>query len=163
MATKQVYAFQNQIKVIQHKLKATFAKKKNNQQNQRYEVSQLLKDKRINHAKIKTEYIIRDDYLVEAMEIIELYLELLLVRSQLIIKKDFDDNCLEAIAGLLYSAPRVIDVPELSKLQKLMMPLTKQVFEIKNGKDIETPELINHVNKKLKRLVDMTRARIFNN
>lgn len=159
--SKQLYAFQNNIKVIQHRLKATFVKKKNNQQNQRYEIAQLLKENRINHAKIKTEYIIRDDYLIEAMEIIELYLELLLVRSQLILKQDFDENCLEAIAGLLYSSPRIVDLQELNKLQKLLVPLCKSQFSIKSTKCIETPELIAAIQPKLKRLVDMSRARKF--
>eukprot|EP00834_Sanchytrium_tribonematis_P004721 NODE_247_length_11822_cov_1.182718.p10 type:complete len:191 gc:universal NODE_247_length_11822_cov_1.182718:3269-3841(+) len=154
---KQLYKFQTEIKVVQHKLKATFSKKKANQHNQRFEISQLLKDNRINHAKIKTEYVIRDDYIIEAMEIIELYLELILVRSQLIFKKDFDENCLEAIAGLIYSAPRLNDVPELLKLQHILSSLTRDLF--KNKKDLECPELISKINPKLKRLVDMTRAR----
>eukprot|EP00835_Amoeboradix_gromovi_P005551 NODE_532_length_7089_cov_0.272103.p3 type:complete len:168 gc:universal NODE_532_length_7089_cov_0.272103:1826-1323(-) len=155
-----LYSFQNQVKVIQHKLKAAFLKKKNTQQNQRYEIAQLLKENRINHAKIKTEYIIRDDYLIEAMETIELYLELLLVRSQLIIKKDFDENCLVAMAGLIYSASRLIDIQELLRLQHMLVPLTKHEFHIKNAKMVETPELISKLDPKLKRLVDMTRARI---
>ena len=158
---KQIYAFQNQIKVVQHKLKATFTKKKNNQQNQRYEISQLLKENRINHAKIKTEYIIRDDYILEAMEIIELYLELLLVRSHLLMKKEFDQNCLEAISGLIYAAPRLVDIQELLKLQYTLIPLVKQTFSIKNAKDAETDALVNAINPKLKRLVDMTRARTY--
>ena len=144
MSSQKIYRFTNEIKVAQQRLKVAFNKKKSEQQKNRHLIAQLLKENRVNHAKIKTEYIIRDDYLIEALEIIELYLELILVRATLILKKDFDPYCLDAMAGLCYCASRVPDIPELNKLSKILHPLVPKSHA---------------VDEKLKSLVDFTRAR----
>jgi hypothetical protein len=49
----------------------------------------LLKDK-YDRARIKVEHIIREDYLVEAMEIVEMYCDLLLARFGLLESMKFD-------------------------------------------------------------------------
>ena len=66
-------------------------------------------------AKIRVEQIIREDYLVEAMELLEMYCDLLLARFGLIQQmKTLDDGLAEAISSLIWVAPRMqADVAEL--------------------------------------------------
>ena len=59
-------------------------------------------------AKIRVEQIIREDYLVEAMELLEMYCDLLLARFGLIQQmKTLDDGLAEAISSLIWVAPRM--------------------------------------------------------
>nr|XP_053646996.1 IST1 homolog [Cherax quadricarinatus] len=69
----------------------------------------------IERAKIRVEHIIREDYLVEAMEVTEMYCDLLLARYGLIQQmKDLDEGLAEAISSLIWAAPRLqTDVAEL--------------------------------------------------
>ncbi len=66
-------------------------------------------------AKIRVEQIIREDYLVEAMEILEMYCDLLLARFGLVQQmKTLDEGLSEAISSLIWVAPRMLaDVAEL--------------------------------------------------
>ena len=50
----------------------------------RKEIAEYLAQNKDDRARIKVEHIIRDDYLVEAMECLELYCDLLLARIGLI-------------------------------------------------------------------------------
>ena len=69
-------------------------------------------------AKIRVEQIIREDYLVEAMEILEMYCDLLLARFGLIQQmKTLDEGLAEAISSLIWIAPRLqADVAELKMI-----------------------------------------------
>ncbi|KPP72835.1 IST1 protein-like [Scleropages formosus] len=59
-------------------------------------------------ARIRVEHIIREDYLVEAMEILELYCDLLLARFGLIQSmKELDPGLQEAVSTLIWAAPRL--------------------------------------------------------
>lgn len=50
----------------------------------------------------------REDYLVEAMEIIEMYCDLLLARFGLVTNmKDLDEGISEAVSSLIWVAPRL--------------------------------------------------------
>lgn len=60
------------------------AKKASLNQAQRMEIAGLLKNGKEESARIKVERIIREDFLMEAMEILELYCELLLARFGLL-------------------------------------------------------------------------------
>lgn len=66
-------------------------------------------------AKIRVEQIIREDYLVEAMELLEMYCDLLLARFGLVQQmKTLDEGLAEAISSLIWVAPRLqADVAEL--------------------------------------------------
>lgn len=50
----------------------------------RKDIAELLKNKKIDRARIKVEQIIRDDYTIEAMDILETYMELFISRFGLI-------------------------------------------------------------------------------
>ncbi|KAK1891198.1 IST1 like [Dissostichus eleginoides] len=75
----------------------------------------LLEKKKNERARIRVEHIIREDYLVEAMEILELYCDLLLTRFGLIQSmKELDPGLQEAVSTLIWAAPRIqAEVSEL--------------------------------------------------
>lgn len=50
----------------------------------------------------------REDYLVEAMEVVEMYCDLLLARFGLITQmKELDEGIAEAVSSLIWVAPRL--------------------------------------------------------
>lgn len=81
----------------------------------RKEIADYIAGGKPERAKIRVEHIIREDYLVEAMEIVEMYCDLLLARFGLIEQmKNLDDGLAEAISSLIWVAPRLqADVQEL--------------------------------------------------
>lgn len=68
------------------------------------------------------EHIIREDYLVEAMEIVEMYCDLVLARYGLVTQmKELDDGIAEAVASLIWVAPRLqADVQELKNISDVL-------------------------------------------
>jgi len=81
----------------------------------RKEIADYLAGGKVERAKIRVEHIVREDYLVEAMEVLEMYCDLLLARFGLIQQmKTLDDGLAEAISSLIWVAPRLqTDVQEL--------------------------------------------------
>jgi len=81
----------------------------------RKEIADYISGGKTERAKIRVEHIVREDYLVEAMEILEMYCDLLLARFGLIQQmKTLDDGLAEAISSLIWVAPRMqADVQEL--------------------------------------------------
>lgn len=57
----------------------------------------------------------REDYLVEAMEVVEMYCDLILARFGLVTQmKELDDGIAEAVSSLVWVCPRMqSDIPEL--------------------------------------------------
>lgn len=82
---------------------------------QRKEIADYIAAGKVERAKIRVEHIIREDYLVEAMEVVEMYCDLLLARFGLIKEmKTLDDGLSEAISSIIWVTPRLqSDVPEL--------------------------------------------------
>lgn len=86
-------------------------------------------------ARIKAEALIRDDYMIEAYDILSLTCELLSERLKLI---SFSRTCppdlVSSVATLMYAAPRV-DIPELQDVRKQ--------FRAKYGKKFEEDAMSN--------------------
>jgi len=82
---------------------------------QRKEIADYITADKVERAKIRVEHIIREDYLVEAMEVVEMYCDLLLTRFGLIEQmKTLDDGIAEAISSIIWVTPRLqSDVAEL--------------------------------------------------
>jgi len=82
---------------------------------QRKEIADYISGGKTERAKIRVEHIIREDYLVEAMEVVEMYCDLLLARFGLIQQmKTLDDGLAEAISSIIWVTPRLqSDVEEL--------------------------------------------------
>lgn len=94
----------------------------------RKEIADYISTGKLERAKIRVEHIIREDYLVEAMEVTEMYCDLILARFGLIQQmKDLDEGLAEAISSLIWAAPRLMtDVAELK--------LIADQFSLKYGK-----------------------------
>ena len=73
---------------------------------QRNEIADYIAMGRTESARIKVEHIIQEDYLVEALEIVEDYCELLLARFNQIEKmKNMDDGISEAVSSIIWVTP----------------------------------------------------------
>nr|CAG4642041.1 EOG090X0DNH [Eurycercus lamellatus] len=81
----------------------------------RKEIADYIAAGKAERAKIRVEQIIREDYLVEAMELLEMYCDLLLARFGLVQQmKTLDEGLSESISSLIWVAPRMqADVAEL--------------------------------------------------
>lgn len=86
-------------------------------------------------ARIKAEALIRDDYMIEAYDILSLTCELLSERLKLIsFSKECPPDLISSVATLIYAAPRV-DIPELQEIRKQ--------FRAKYGKKFEESAMNN--------------------
>ncbi|XP_071973416.1 IST1 homolog isoform X2 [Engystomops pustulosus] len=80
----------------------------------RKEIADYLSSRKDERARIRVEHIIREDYMVEAMEILELYCDLLLARFGLIQSmRELDPGLAEAVSTVIWAAPRLTEVSEL--------------------------------------------------
>lgn len=87
----------------------------------RREIGNLLKEGKDEHAWIRIEAVHREKNLMAGYEILELYLELVAVRAQLLEKaKEPPKDMVEALTSLMYAAPRVADLPELFDVRKII-------------------------------------------
>ncbi|XP_055606756.1 IST1 homolog isoform X2 [Uranotaenia lowii] len=111
-----------------NRLKLLEKKKTELAQKARKEIADYLMAGKPERAKIRVEHIIREDYLVEAMEIVEMYCDLILARFGLITQmKEIDEGIEEAVSTIIWVAPRLqSDVQELK--------ICADIFAIKYGK-----------------------------
>nr|AAH77854.1 MGC80567 protein [Xenopus laevis] len=119
-----------------NRLKLLEKKKTEMAQKARKEIADYLSCRKDERARIRVEHIIREDYLVEAMEILELYCDLLLARYGLIQSmRELDPGLAEAVSTLIWAAPRLqSEVSELKIVSCLntvycqaKSPLTKNI------------------------------------
>ncbi|KAJ8247312.1 hypothetical protein GJAV_G00244860 [Gymnothorax javanicus] len=96
------------LRLVINRLKLLEKKKTEHAQKARKEIADYLSAGKDERARIRVEHIIREDYLVEAMEILELYCDLLLGRFGLIQSmKELDPGLQEAVSTLIWAAPRL--------------------------------------------------------
>ncbi|CAG8518518.1 22245_t:CDS:2 [Cetraspora pellucida] len=95
------------LKLAVNRLKLVQQKKNVLNKQARKDIAALLENSKEESAKIRVEGIIREDYYIEAMEMLELYCELLLARFGLL------EQMNEAVNTLIYAAPRS-EIKELS-------------------------------------------------
>ncbi|XP_034738171.1 IST1 homolog isoform X1 [Etheostoma cragini] len=103
------------LRLVINRLKLLEKKKTELAQKARKEIADYLSSGKDERARIRVEHIIREDYMVEAMEILELYCDLLLTRFGLIQSmKELDPGLQEAVSTLIWAAPRLqAEVSEL--------------------------------------------------
>ncbi|KAJ1921745.1 Vacuolar protein sorting-associated protein ist1 [Mycoemilia scoparia] len=97
-------------------------KEKNRTENKilRRTVAKELESGKESSAKVKTEKIIRVDYFVEALDILENYCDLLVTRIDLIeSKSDCDENILGIVVSIIYASARA-SVKELETIRDLL-------------------------------------------
>ncbi|CAI8056010.1 IST1 homolog [Geodia barretti] len=103
-----------------NRLKLLEKKKTETAMKARREIADYMKSGRIERARIRVEHIVREDYLVEAMEVIELYCDLLLARFGMLEQMSYcEESIAEAVATLIWVAPRLsADVQELLEVSR---------------------------------------------
>ncbi|KAK2853941.1 hypothetical protein Q5P01_006602 [Channa striata] len=108
------------LRLVINRLKLLEKKKTELAQKARKEIADYLSSGKDERARIRVEHIIREDYLVEAMEILELYCDLLLARFGLIQSmKELDPGLQEAVSTLIWAAPRLqSEVSELKTVSE---------------------------------------------
>jgi vacuolar protein sorting-associated protein IST1 len=113
---------------------------------QKRAIAALLESGKDESARIKVEHIIREDFLMEALEILELFCELLLARAPVIeSQKELPTELSEAIHTLLYASYRV-DVQELGQLREdleLKYGKTLKKIALENTEGSVNPRVIN--------------------
>ncbi|KFO24660.1 IST1 like protein [Fukomys damarensis] len=120
-------------------------------QKARKEIADYLASGKDERARIRVEHIIREDYLVEAMEILELYCDLLLARVSLIqATKELDSGLAESVSTLIWAAPRLLsEVPELRIVSnQLCAKYSQEYGQLCRTNEIGTvnPQLMHKLN-----------------
>ncbi|XP_013409985.1 IST1 homolog isoform X2 [Lingula anatina] len=84
----------------------------------RKEIADYISAGKEDRARIRVEHIVREDYMVEGLEILEMFCDLLLARFGLIEKMNvLDPGLEECIASIIWAAPRVVaDIAELAQV-----------------------------------------------
>ena len=96
-------------------------KKSSQLKHQKRDIALLLSDNKTEKARIKVEHIIREDFLIESYELIELLCELLHERIKyLASEKHCPDDLLPAVVSLIWAIPK-IDIPELLEVRKQLV------------------------------------------
>ncbi|XP_018899847.1 IST1 homolog isoform X2 [Bemisia tabaci] len=102
------------------RLKQIEKKKAELAQKSRKEIADYISAGKVERAKIRVEQIIREDYMVEGMEIVEMYCDLLISRFGLFAEeKELQPSLAEAVSSILWVAPRMeSDIPELKVISE---------------------------------------------
>lgn len=110
------------LRLALNRLKLIEKKKTELTQKARREIADYISAGKPERARIRVEHIIREDYLVEAMEIVEMYCDLLLARFGIVTQmKELDDGIAEAVSSLIWVAPRLqADIQELKVVGDLL-------------------------------------------
>lgn len=109
------------LRLALNRLKLLEKKKTELTQKARREIADYIQAGKYERAKIRVEHIIREDYLVEAMEIVEMYCDLLLARFGLITQmKGLDEGIAEAVSSIIWVSPRMqADIQELKVIGEM--------------------------------------------
>ncbi|KAH8548001.1 regulator of Vps4 activity in the MVB pathway-domain-containing protein [Umbelopsis sp. PMI_123] len=106
------------LKLASNRLKMLQAKKTSLNQHQRREIAGLLEKGKEDSARIRVEHIIREDFETEAMEILELYCDLLSARFGIVEQiRDCDPSIETAVCSIIWAAPRADQVKELQPIR----------------------------------------------
>ncbi|OZC07961.1 hypothetical protein X798_05068 [Onchocerca flexuosa] len=112
----------------------------------RTEIADFIANHKEDRARIRVEHIIREDFLVEAYELLEMYCDLILARFGLIQQiKQLDDGIAEAVINILWAAPRVAtDVSEFKVISdQLTMKYGKTFAEAARNNQLEYPAKVS--------------------
>ncbi|GFP89933.1 ist1-like protein [Phtheirospermum japonicum] len=94
----------------------------------RRDIAMLLESGQDATARIRVEHVIREQNIMAANELIELFCELVVTRLSIIAKqRECPADLKEGISSLIFAAPRCSDIPELLSI--------RDVFQKKYGKD----------------------------
>eukprot|EP01038_Epipyxis_sp_PR26KG_P011303 gene11303-15163_t len=109
------------LKMAIQRIKISNNKRITSVKHQKREISQLLAEHKDEKAKIKVEHIIRDDFVIEGYEILELYLELLHERiRQITNSNECPEDLIQSVSSLIWAANNV-DIEELSEVKNQLV------------------------------------------
>ncbi|XP_031494493.1 uncharacterized protein LOC116260352 isoform X2 [Nymphaea colorata] len=104
----------SRIKLLRNKRSAVLKQMKR-------DVAMLLESGQETSARIRVEHVIREQNIMAANEIIELFCELVIARLSVIeSQRGCPIDLKEGISSLIFAAPRCADIPELQKISKLV-------------------------------------------
>ncbi|ORZ34923.1 regulator of Vps4 activity in the MVB pathway-domain-containing protein [Catenaria anguillulae PL171] len=133
------------LRLAVNRLKLLQQKKASLNASQRKELSLLLEHGKVESARVRVEHIIREDLIMEALEVLELYCELLLARFGLIESmSQCDAQLVEAVHTLMYAAPRS-EVKELHQV--------KDLLTLKYGRDFAQSAVENRADAVNRRVI----------
>ncbi|KAL0345135.1 UNVERIFIED_CONTAM: IST1-like protein [Sesamum radiatum] len=119
------------LKLAGSRLKLLRNKKEVQVNQMKREIAQLLESGQDQTARIRVEHVIREEKMMAAYDLIEIYCELIVARMPIIeSQKTCPIDLKEAIASIVFASPRCGDVPELLDVRKH--------FTEKYGKDFTT-------------------------
>ncbi|OQR67452.1 IST1-like [Tropilaelaps mercedesae] len=103
------------LRLSMSRLKLAQKKKAELGQKSRKEIAEYLAMGKADRARIRVEHIIREDYYCEAMEMLEMYCDLILARFGLVKEcQTLDSGLQESVSTIIWAGPRVVnDVPEI--------------------------------------------------
>ncbi|XP_043470135.1 IST1 homolog [Leptopilina heterotoma] len=130
-----------------NRLKLLEKKKSELAQKARKEIADYIAAGKVERARIRVEHIIREDYVVEAFELMEMYCDLLLARFGLIQQmKNLDDGLAEAISTIIWAAPRIqTDIQEMKVISDILTTKYGRQYA-----DACREEVIKTISEKLK-------------
>ncbi|CAI4231556.1 unnamed protein product [Auanema sp. JU1783] len=134
------------LRLAVNRLKMMGKKKTEMAMKARTEIADFISIHKEDRARIRVEHIIREDFLVEAYEILEMFCDLLLGRFGLIEQmKVLDDGIAEAVISILWAAPRVAcDIPEFKIISdQLTTKYGKPFAEAARGNQLDYPAKVN--------------------
>ncbi|VDK72409.1 unnamed protein product [Litomosoides sigmodontis] len=129
-----------------NRLKLLEKKKTEMAMKSRTEIADFISNHKEDRARIRVEHIIREDFLVEAYELLEMYCDLVLARFGLIQQiKQLDDGIAEAVINIIWAAPRVAtDVSEFKVINdQLTMKYGKAFAEAARNNQLEYPAKVS--------------------
>lgn len=131
-----VNKFKPNLKMAVSRITIVKNKKTNAVKNQRREIASLLSQGKEEKCRIRVEGVIREDFTIEAYEILELLCELLAERCALIsAEKECPYDMREAVSTLIYAADRT-EIPELREVKKQLKKKYGQDFTLAAEKNI---------------------------
>lgn len=134
------------LKMAVQRLQIAKNKKVNLSKHSKREIANLLRADKEEMARIKAEHIVREDFTIEAYEMLELLCELLHERIRLITNssKEPPSDLMEAISGIVWASTR-IDNEELQVVRKQLAKKFGQKFIksiIDNSSQMVNPRLL---------------------
>lgn len=126
-----------QLKLAQSRLSLVRQKKAVLNQQAKREIALLLETGKEASARIRVETIIREDFIMEGLELLSLHVDTLLARFGILTQPDLDMGVRDSVIAILYGAPRV-DIKELTGVREQLV--------MKYGKDFALGCFENHGN-----------------
>ncbi|KAL5242814.1 hypothetical protein ACI65C_010224 [Semiaphis heraclei] len=129
------------LRLALNRLKLLEKKKTELAQKARKEIADMVAAGKSERAKIRVEHIIREDYFVEALEIVEMFCDALLSRFGLLQQsKVLDSSLQESVSSLLWVAPHIqADVSEMKVISdQLTQKFGKKYTEACRSENMDT-------------------------